>query len=138
MPPTQEDLGKMVAAYPTAPSFVQRAAIIAILSFLFFLAMLVAFLARQQIGYLVLAAAFLILNIFTLTGFIMQRRNVVRVFEDGLGYGKSSVKWRSIASVDTDNEGLKIVSTSGGAIRIPKTIDDLGRLSAHIHRQTHL
>lgn len=134
----REDLGKLVAAYPTAPAFVQRAAIIAILSFLFFLTMLVAFLARQQIGYLVLAAAFLVLNIFTLTGFIMQRRNMVRVFENGLSYGKSSVKWQSIASVNTDNDGLKIMSINGEAIKISKTIDDLGRLSTHIHQHTRL
>lgn len=100
--------------------------------------MLVAFLARQQIGYLVLAAAFLVLNIFTLTGFIMQRRNMVRVFENGLSYGKSSVKWHLIASVNTDNDGLKIVRTDGEVFKIPKTIDDLGHLSAHLHQKANL
>jgi hypothetical protein len=93
VPGTEKGFGKLIATHRTAPAFIQRAAIIAILSFVFFLVMLVAFLVRQQIGYLILAAAFLVLNIFTLIGFVLQRQNSVSIFDNGLRYRKTSAKW---------------------------------------------
>lgn len=136
MPTTANDLGKLVATHPTAPAFIQRAAIIAILSFVFFLAMLVAFLARQQMGYLILAASFFVLNIFTLVGFLVQRQNTVKVFEKGFNYKKTSALWTEFVSIDDDYNGISIVKTDGSAIKIPRSIDDLGRLNAHFRNRT--
>jgi hypothetical protein len=132
------NLGRLVAVHPTAPAFIQRAAIIAILAFVFFLAMLIAFLLRQQIGYLILAAAFLVLNLFTLIGFVVQRKNLVSVFDNGFRYRKSSATWPEIVSVDDLESGLTIVKTDGSVIKIPRSIDDLGRLNSHIREKTHL
>lgn len=136
MPTTEKDLGNLVATHPTAPAFIQRAAIIAILSFLFFLVMLVAFLARQQVGYLIIAAAFFVLNIFTLIGFIVQRQNAVKVFENGFNYKKSSAAWSELVSIDDDDSGISIVRANGSMIKIPRSIDDLGRLNAHFRERT--
>jgi hypothetical protein len=54
---------------------VQRAVFIAVLSFLFFLAMMVAFFVRQSILYFLLATAFLIVYIFTMVSFVRLRRS---------------------------------------------------------------
>ena len=136
MPTTENGFGRLIAKHSTAPAFIQRAAIIALLAFVFFLAMLVAFLVRQQFGYLVLAAAFLVLNIFTLIGFILQRQNAVSIFDNGLRYRNSSAKWREIVSVDDSNDGLSIVKSDGSALKIPRSIDDLGRLNSIIRKKT--
>jgi len=122
----------------TAPSFIQRAAVIALLSFAFFLAMLIAFLVRQQVGYLVLAAAFFVLNIFTLIGFVVQRQNIVNVFENGFRFKKSKIAWDDVLSVDGDEAGLSIVKKDRTVIKIPRSIDDLGRLNALIREKTHI
>jgi hypothetical protein len=50
MTKTQE-LGKLKSVYGISPAYLQRAAIVAIVSFVFFLLMLVAFSLRQNIGY---------------------------------------------------------------------------------------
>ena len=136
MPTTEKDLGKLVATHPTAPAFIQRAAIIAILSFVFFLSMLVAFLVRQQVGYLVIAASFFVVNIFTLIGFLVQRQNAVKVYENGFSYKKLSATWIDLVSIDDDDTGISIVKSDGSVIKIPRSIDDLGRLNTHFRDRT--
>ncbi|MGH9946343.1 MAG: hypothetical protein ACRD6X_04015 [Pyrinomonadaceae bacterium] len=133
MPSSEKNPGKLVFAHQIEARYVQRAAIVAILAFLFFLAMLVAFLFRQHFGYLILAAAFFVVNIFTLIGFMMQRRNVVKIFENGLSYGKTRAEWQTIESVKYENaDGLKVVLTDSTTIAIPKTISGLSNLAEHI------
>ena len=129
-------LGKLVSTYPTAPAFVQRAAIVAIVSFLFFLAMLLAFSFRGQIFYLVLAAAFFVVNIFTLIGFVMQRRNVVNVSERGLVYKNSRIEWDDLVSAELDTAGqLNLQTKQSSTIVIPKTISNIGKLDEYIRHQ---
>jgi len=53
---------------------VQRAVLIAVLSFMFFLAMMIAFYVRQSMLYLLLATAFLVVYIFTMISFVRLRR----------------------------------------------------------------
>jgi len=115
----------------------QRATVVAVLSFVFFLAMLVAFAARQHFMYLILAAAFLVVNIFTLIGFLMQRRNVVRVYEHGLSYGKSRVEWGSVRSAQFADSGeLEIQAATGENLLIPKSIDRIDTIYAMIKHNT--
>lgn len=127
-----------MAVHRTAPSFVQRAAVVALLAFAFFLAMLIAFLVRQQVGYLILAAAFLVLNLFTLIGFLLQRQNTVTVFENGFRYKKAEAAWADVVSIDDEDAGISVVKTDGSVIKIPRSIDDLGRLNALIREKTHI
>lgn len=129
-------LGKLISTYPTAPAFVQRAAIVAIVSFLFFLAMLLAFSLRGQMLYLVLAAAFFVVNIFTLIGFVMQRRNIVSVSERGLTYRNSRIEWGDLISTEIDPTGqLNLQTRQESTIVIPKTIADIGKLDEYIRHQ---
>jgi len=131
------NLGKLVAVHPTAAAYIQRAAIIALLSFVFFVGMLVAFAIRQHFMYLLLAAAFFVVNIFTLIGFMMQRRNVVRVYEHGISHGKSRVDWPSVSSVERADSGeSKINRRPGAKLSLPKSINQIDVLAKTIQQNT--
>ncbi len=70
MASSQKDPGKAVMS----PAHLQRAAFMAVLSFLFFLAMMIAFYVRQSMLYFLLASAFLIIYIFTMVSLIRMRK----------------------------------------------------------------
>lgn len=57
-----------------SPAALQRAVFIAVLSFLFFLAMMFAFYIRQSALYFLLATAFLIVYMITMFSFVRLRR----------------------------------------------------------------
>jgi hypothetical protein len=56
------------------PAQIQRAVFIAVLSFLFFLAMMLVFYIRQSMLYFLLASAFLIVYIVTMVSFVRMRK----------------------------------------------------------------
>lgn len=58
-----------------SPSQLQRAIFIAVLSFLFFLAMMFAYYIRQSALYFLLATAFLFVYIVTMISFVRLRRS---------------------------------------------------------------
>lgn len=122
MPQPQQDLGKLLAVHSTSPLFLQRATIVAFASFVFFLVMLAAFYVRPQIGYFVLATAFLVVNLFTLIGIWMQKRNVVKIFENGIEYKKFRAAWNEIESVKADQSGLQLAKP-GESTLVPASID---------------
>lgn len=95
----ERDLGKLQAVYGIAPAFLQRAAIVAVMSFVFFLLMLVIFSYRQSILYFLLATAFLIVQLFTLFGWIAQKRAQLKLFEKGFTYKKHACAWNEIESM---------------------------------------
>ena len=89
-PPTKKALGPLVSSHGISPVFLQRAAIIAILSFLFFLITLAFFYLQQDLMYFVLSSAFLVIYIFTMVSWVMQKRNVVSIHENGIARRNSS------------------------------------------------
>lgn len=123
MPTQQKDLGELVSTHTTSPAFLQRAAIVAVVSFVFFLAMLVAFYVRQNIGYFALSSAFLIVYIFTLIGWVIQRRSTVKIYENGLRYRKFTAAWNEIRSVKADGAGLNLFRGDGDKVSIPSSIE---------------
>jgi Ca2+/Na+ antiporter len=60
---------------PLPPAIVQRAVFVAVLSFLFFLAMMFAYYLRGSVLYFLLATAFLIVYIVTMISFVRLRRS---------------------------------------------------------------
>ena len=54
----------------------QRAAFMAVLSFMFFVAMMFAFYIRQSALYFLLATAFLIIYLLTMISFVRLRRGI--------------------------------------------------------------
>lgn len=132
---TSRNLGKIQSLHAVAPIHVQRAAIVAVLSFIFFLAMLVMFSYRRQVGYFILATAFMAVEIFTLLGLFSQRRNVLKIFEKGLCYKKQCVAWDEIGSVDaTPKSGISLLLKSGSKLVLPSTLYQLDQAHQRISR----
>lgn len=105
-----------------APAFLQRAAIVTFVSFAFFLLTLIAFYVRQHIGYFALSTAFLVVYIFTLISWVLQKRNVVRIFENGLSYKRFRAAWYQVRSVKASKLGLEIKKGRTETIVIPPSI----------------
>src|SRR4030095_6463909 len=124
------DLGRLVGLHATSPPALQRAAIVAIVSFFFFMATLVVFYVQQSIAYFILSTAFLIVYIFTLIGWVMQKRNAVSIFENGISYRKFSASWNEIKSVKADPQtGITLVKDNGETLTIGNTTADIGRIA---------
>jgi hypothetical protein len=133
----RSSLGKLIAVHAVSPVHQQRAAIVAGLAFLFFLAMILLVYVRGHFGYFLLSTAFLALFIFTMTGWWMQRRNVVEVFDRGLIFRKFVATWDEIAAVGRDRDGtLKLTNKAKDTIAIPKTIHALDDLEAYIRSRS--
>lgn len=121
MAETDRNLGKLVRAHGLSPVFFQRAAFISVLSFALFLAMMVAFYLRQNIGYFLLATAFLLVYLFTMFSWVLQRKSELRIFESGFSYKKNAVRWDEIKEVGPDG----VIDTADGRkLTIPRSIQD--------------
>ena len=137
MPQSQKDLGRVVSIHGTSPVYLQRGAIVAILSFVFFMSMLVVFYVSQQIIYFILSTAFLIVYIFTLIGWVMQKRNTVSIYENGIGHRSFTAAWDEIQSVKADEtSGIRVEKVDGKTVTIPRTISDfaiiVGTIKSHL------
>jgi hypothetical protein len=134
-------LGKLESVHGISPVFMQRAAFIAVLSFVFFIAMLVGFSIRQNIGYFLLATAFLIVQLLTLFGWLVARRTEFRIYENGFGYKKQICRWDEIESmavktesrlVGGDKINCEIRKTNGERIVLSETIHGVDKIMERI------
>lgn len=122
-------LGKLIAVHGVAPAHLQRAVFIAVLSFMFFLAMIFAFYILQNILYFLLSTAFLIVYLITMFAIIRQRRSAVEVFENGVKYRKQAARWSEIEAIKADGT----IEISGNeSIVIPSSMSDFGGLMAFL------
>lgn len=129
------DLGKLVSVHGTSPVYLQRAAIVAIVSFLFFLTTLLLFYLEQQLFYFVLSSAFLVIYGFTMIGWLMQKRNVVSIYENGIAHRKFVSSWDEIKSVNAaSGSGITIVKDNGESLTIPNTTAEISRIAILIRQ----
>lgn len=135
MPTSKSALGNLVSSHGISPVFLQRAAIVAVLSFLFFLVTLLLFYVQQQFMYFLLSTAFLIIYIFTMIGWVLQKRNVVSIYENGITYKKFVATWDEVTSVKSDaSSGITISRADGESISIGKSTADIGRIALLIRQ----
>ncbi len=133
----KENLGKLVAVHVIAPAYLQRAAIVAVLSFVFFIAMLVAFYIRESFGYFLLSTGFLVVYFFTFISWVTQRRNVVKIFENGIRYKKFEGRWDEIESADfPDKIQIKGKKINPDKVSIPSSILGFHELAKIIQKKT--
>jgi len=131
MPNSRSTLGLMTNVYGVQPAYMQRAVFVAILSFMFFLAMMFAFYLRQHFGYFLLSTAFLLVYLVTMFSWVMQRGNAVKIFENGIEYRKFSCLWSEIESVDrigSNPHGLTITSHPAKKVDIPSSIKGIDEI----------
>jgi len=119
----KHDMGKLISVHCISPMYLQRALFIAMLSFVFFLAMMVGFYLLQSIGYFLLATAFLLVYLVTMISWVLLRRGQLSMFEKGLTYKKSCVLWDDISDVDENGE---IITSKGEKVALPKSINNFG------------
>lgn len=117
------------------PAHVQKAAFVAVLSFLFFLGSMVLFYARESLLYFLLASAFLVIYLITMLSWMMQRKNVVQVFEGGFSYRSEQARWDEIAEV---RDAGVIVLKDEKQITISPAIEKLPALLGHIRDRSAL
>lgn len=121
-----------MSVHGVAPVYLQRGIFIVILSFLFFLAMMFVYYIRQSMGYFLLASAFLVVYLVTLFSWVMQRRHVVKIHENGVSYKNRSALWSEIDNID--NSGT--ISVRGEKpIMVPKIMHDTERLISTLRQQ---
>lgn len=129
------DLGPLISTHGTSPVFLQRAVIIAILSFLFFIITLLFFYIQRELMYFVMSTAFLVIYILTMIGWVMQKRNVVAIHENGIAYRKFSSTWDEIKSVTADPKtGIRIVKLSGDSTVIGRSIAGVNEIASTIRK----
>lgn len=133
MPEPVKNLGKIINTYGTSPVYLQRAAIVAVVSFVFFMAMLTGFYMRRHIGYFALSTAFLIVYVLTLIGWVLQKRNVVSIYENGIRYKKFSGSWGEIESATVVEEGpdrkhIELKKNGRDGVIIPSSIQGFERI----------
>lgn len=129
----QSSLGRLIAVHPIAPAALQRVVFIAVLSFLFFLGMMLAYVLRQEIGYFLLSTAFLVVYLGTMYSFIKGRKKTVELYEKGLFTAGRIVRWADITAVD---EQGNIITSTGRPIMVPMSLYErtalLGRIRSAI------
>lgn len=129
------ELGRLTATHVIAPAYIQRAVFIAVLSFMFFLAMIFAAYIRPHILYFFLATAFLIVYLITMFSFVMQRKANVEVYENGFRYRKNIVLWNEITEV---SENGVVSFGSGKTLTIPSTLNNAGNVVSEIRRRASI
>ena len=125
----QTSLGRLIAVHPIAPAALQRVVFVAVLSFLFFLGMMLAYFLRQDIGYFLLSTAFLVVYLGTMYAFIKGRRKTFELYEKGLFTGGQIIRWGDIERLGEDGN---IVRTKGKPISIPMSLYERASLVERI------
>ncbi|HQU86839.1 MAG TPA: hypothetical protein PKY59_27140 [Pyrinomonadaceae bacterium] len=132
-------LGKLESTHGIAPAFLQRAVIVAVLSFLFFMAMMLGFYIRQNIGYFLLASAFLLVYVLTMFGWLMMRKYNVKIYENGITYKKFKAFWSEIENVETKTSGSKInleIRKKGGeTMNLSEAIDGIQHIIKRVNER---
>ena len=128
----ETELGRLTAVHVIAPAYVQRAVFMAVLSFMFFLAMMFAFYVRQSLIFFLLSTAFLIVYLITMFAWVMQRKANVEVYENGIKYRKNIVLWNEITDVSEKGE---VTFRFGKTTTVPGTINNAEKLIAEIKQR---
>jgi uncharacterized membrane protein len=127
----QKDLGRLIAVHPVAPLYVQRAIFVALLSFVFFAAMMLAFYIRQSMLYFLLATAFLFVYLITMFSWFNHRKSTVKVYERGIEYRSHTLEWTEIATV-SEEKAIVITPKTGKPFELPSVISEPAALARNI------
>ncbi len=127
-----KDLGRTVATYGISPAALQRAVFVVILSFMFFLAMMFTYYIRQSVVYFMLASAFLVIYLITLFSWVMMRRSVVTLYDNGISFKGRRVAWDDITAIDHSGS---IRLSSGKTLNLPGSVDRLQQLISVVRRK---
>lgn len=124
-----QNLGRLVSVHGLQPAYLQRAIFVVVLSFVFFLGTMVIFYLQQGFIYFILSTAFLVIYLVTMTSWVLQRRNVVKLYENGIEYRKYSCLWNEIESISAGTANtVEVTTTAGGKFTLSATISGLDQV----------
>jgi hypothetical protein len=134
------ELGRLVSVHPIQPAYLQRAAFMAVLSFVFFLAMMVGYYIRQDAGYFLLATGFLVVYLFMMFSLFSQRKSVVKIYQNGIEFNKFFAEWNELeaAKAGPDRRGrsrLELIRADGQKVILPDSVVDAEGMAADIWRR---
>lgn len=136
IPQKPAKLGKIVAIHGITPAFLQRTVIIAVMSFVFFAVTMLMFSVWRNFLYFFLSSAFLIVYLLTMFGWLMLRKNVLKIYEKGITYRKFTAVWEDLESVtETSAKGRKsfeVATRKGAKITLTDTLVDVEKAVAFI------
>lgn len=90
---------------------------------------MVIFYLQQGFVYFLLSTAFLVIYLVTMISWILQRRNIVKLYENGIEYRKYSCFWNEIESLSAGEANTVEVRTkAGGKFTISATISGLDQI----------
>jgi hypothetical protein len=141
MPSDQKDFGRLISTHTISPAYFQCAAFMAVLSFLFFLAMMIGFYARRNVGYFLLATAFLLVYLATMFSLFSQRRTAVNIFENGITYKKFSARWSEVTATETTEKRssrrplIELRKKDGQSMVLPDTVTDAEGMMTSVRRR---
>ena len=131
----ETDLGPVVTEHRIAADQVQKVAIVAPLSFIFFLAMLVAFYLRNSLGYFILSSGFLVVYLFTMFGFFSMKKKVFRFHQNGISFKKMRLPFELISKVHLDSRVGLVIDSSEGRLIVPQSISGLTQIATELDRR---
>ena len=121
-----QDLGRLISLYPISALTIQRAVFVAVLSFVFFLGMMLVFYTLSSLLYFLLATAFLAIYLITMIGIFVQKKSVLKIFEHGVSYKNFSGRWEDIEAVsDRGRNVFEIRKTNGETTALSASLQDL-------------
>lgn len=138
-------LGKLESVHGISPVFKQRAFIVAAISFIFFTTMVAGFLIRPGFVFVLLGTAFLVVELFTLFGWLAQKNAEFKLFENGFAYKKFVCLWNEIgsANIKTENSSISgakmnclVRRRDGQEIVLTEIIEDLESIIKIIGEKT--
>ncbi len=103
--------------------------------------MLVGFYIRQNIGYFLLSTAFLIVYIFMMFGLVTQRRNVLKIYEDGFSYKNFFSRWDELDSIELrvesrlislDKINCEVRKINGEKVALTESVQDADKIIERI------
>jgi ABC-type bacteriocin/lantibiotic exporter with double-glycine peptidase domain len=101
----------------------------------FFIITLLFFYIQQELMFFVMSTAFLVIYILTMLSWVMQKRNTVSIYENGIKYRKFSSTWDEIKSVAADaKSGITIVKLSGERAVIGDAISGVNEIASTIRK----
>lgn len=134
---SNRNLGQTLSIYGVAPLTLQKVAIVAMLSFVFFLVMLVGFYVRQHLGYFLLSTGFLVVYVLTMVGWIAMRRQGLRIHENGLVHRKFEALWSEISSVEMlPKKGMRVSRADGACAIIVESFAHFDTIVATVRQKS--
>ena len=137
-------LGKLESVHSISPEFTRRTIIVAAVSFICFLVPLIGFYIGRSIGNFLLSAVSLIIFVLTLFRWLMRRRDVLALYENGFVFKNHVCLWDEVEILQGKMESrliggaklnFEVTKMNGERIVLTEAIADADRIIERISEE---